>query len=254
MKITMNKEKSKNRSMYKNGMLGRALKLVAIIGVLICQSNTLWAQLSGGKVYNFVNVGNNTSSMTISGLQDVSITTTNTNNYNQLWYAIKNEDETYSLRNLADGRYLRSSNATSANWSMVNDIDANCKFNCTAAGSGYTLRASNTNQDYHFMHYGANQGVVVCWEAGAAATQWTINEVSISSQELEANWAELEEILPSNDKINSYKNALSAIFSDEACTQLKGNYQSMTEAALVNDNNYKALPAQLQNMVKKVKS
>lgn len=254
MKITMNKEKSMIRSVCQNGMLRRALKVVAVIGILICHSNTLWAQLENGKVYNFVNVGNNTSSLTISGLQNVSIATTNTSSYNQLWYVISNTDDTYSLRNLADGRYLRSSNATSANWSMVNDIDANCKFYCTAAGSGYTLRASNTNQDYHFMHYGANQGVVVCWEAGAAATQWTINEVSISSQELENNWAELDNILPTNEKISTYKTALAAIFSDEACTQLNGNYQSMTEAALANDVNYKALPAELQNMVKKVLS
>ena len=242
------------RSVCKNGMLRRALKVVAVIGILICHSNTLWAQLENGKVYNFVNVGNNSSSLTISGLQDVTIASTDTKNYNQLWYAIKNTDNTYSLRNLGDGRYLRSSNATSVKWSMVNAVDDNCKFNCTTAGSGYTLRASNTDNGYHFMHYGANQGTVVCWETGASATQWTINTVSISSQELEANWAELENIMPSTENINTYKTALAAIFSDEACTKLNSNYQSMTEAALANDVNYKALPAQLQNMVKKVKS
>ena len=250
----MNKEKSMIRSVCKNGMLRRALKVVAVIGILICHSNTLWAQLENGKVYNFVNVGNNSSSLTISGLQDVTIASTDTKNYNQLWYAIKNTDNTYSLRNLGDGRYLRSSNATSVKWSMVNAVDDNCKFNCTTAGSGYTLRASNTDNGYHFMHYGANQGTVVCWETGASATQWTINTVSISSQELEANWAELENIMPSTENINTYKTALAAIFSDEACTKLNSNYQSMTEAALANDVNYKALPAQLQNMVKKVKS
>ena len=61
MKITMNKEKSMIRSVCQNGMLRRALKVVAVIGILICHSNTLWAQLENGKVYNFVNVGKGNS-------------------------------------------------------------------------------------------------------------------------------------------------------------------------------------------------
>lgn len=252
MKINMNKEKCMIRSMRPNNMLRRALKLMAVIGLLVCHSNTLWAQLENGKVYNFASVGNNTSSLAISGLQDVSIATTNTNNYNQLWYVIGNTDGTYSLRNLGDGRYLRSSNATSVKWSMVINIDANCKFNCTTAGSGHTLRASNTSENYHYMHYAASQGTVVCWEPGNTASQWKFNEVAISEQDLEANWAELDKILPSNDKIASYENALGAIFSDKACTKLNSSYQGMTEADLANDNNYKALPEELQNLVKKV--
>ena len=121
------------------------------------------AQIENGKVYNFVNVGNNTQSMVIAANNFVSIATTNTSDYDQLWYVSKNSDNSYSLRNLGSGRYLRSSNAASVKWTMVKEeyVDASCKFSCTAAGSGYTLRATNTTDGGHYMHYGANQGAVV---------------------------------------------------------------------------------------------
>ena len=228
----------------------RLSRVVALLVVAVFGSSALWAQLTNGKVYNFVNVGNNTQSMAISGFDGVSISATNTADYAQLWYVSKNADNTYSLRNLMSGCYLRSSNETSAKWTMVNEIDANCKFNCLMAGSGYTLRASNTTATYHHMHYGASQGTVVCWEPGNAATQWTINAVNVSAADLQANWNKLAELNASASTLAGYQTALNNLFKDKACTELKRSYAS--EAALTADANYQALPATLQAMAMKV--
>ena len=214
------------------------------------------AQISEGNVYNFVNVGNNTQSMVIAANNFVSIAATNTNDYDQLWYVSKNSDNSYSLRNLGSGRYLRSSNAASVKWTMVkeDDFDANCKFNCTAAGSGYTLRATNTDNGGHYMHYGANNGGVVGWSTDAAATQWTITPVSIDENTLTANWNELAKIDPSASIVDTYQGNLETLFSDKACTTLNSTYASMDVNTLKNQTAYKNLPVALQQMVLKVRN
>ena len=231
----------------------KVLKIMAFIGALICHGNSALAQLEDGKVYNFVNVANSNSSMAISGFDDVSIATTNPSDYVQLWYAIVNEDETYSLRNMSDGRYLRSSNSTSARWTMVESIDDNCKFHCNSTSNGHTLRASNTSDGYHYMHYGAGQGKVVCWSSDAEATHWIIQQKDMSEEEILNNWKNISEMEQIVEKSESYQQTLDLIFADQACIQLNAEYSSMSDEDLAADENYARLPATLQNMVMKVK-
>lgn len=211
-----------------------------------------WAQLSNGKVYNFVNVANSGSSMTSTGGTNVSIAATLTSDYKQLWYVEEVSSGVYTLRNLGNGKYLRSSNATSELWSMVVSIDDNCKFACSEAGSGYTLRATNDGSGYGYMHYGANQGSVVCWESGAEATQWIVSEVYVNASDLAANWAELDALTNTSANVGNYQTALNALFTDQSCSALKATYAAYTTAQMQADNNYKALPAALQAMVLKM--
>ena len=231
----------------------KVLKIMAFIGALICHGNSALAQLEDGKIYNFVNVANNNSSMAISGFDDVSIATTNPSDYVQLWYAIVNEDETYSLRNMSDGRYLRSSNSTSVRWTMVESIDDNCKFHCISTSDGHTLRASNTSDGHHYMHYGAGQGKVVCWSSDAKATHWTIQQKDMLEEEIQNNWKNISEMEQIVEKAESYQQTLDLIFADKACIQLNAEYSSMSDEDLAANENYARLPAILQNMVMKVK-
>lgn len=222
--------------------------------LLLVMAASAMAQIENGKVYNFVNVGNNTQSLVVASNNRVSIAATDHTDFNQLWYVSKNSDNSYSLRNLGSGRYLRSSNNASVMWTMVNEIDANCKFSCTTAGSGYTFRATNTHDWWHYMHYGANEGKVVGWESGAEASQWTITTVSVSNETLNQNWDELVSIDPSPAVVASYQNSLSALFADKACTTLKDTYASMSESTLKSQAAYQNLPIALQNMVLKVRN
>ncbi|MBQ5909698.1 MAG: M60 family metallopeptidase, partial [Bacteroidaceae bacterium] len=211
-----------------------------------------WAQISNGKVYNFVNVANSGSSMTSTAGTNVSIAATLTSDYKQLWYVEEVSSGVYTLRNLGNGKYLRSSNATSGPWSMVSSIDDNCKFACSTVGTGYTLRATNSGSGYGYMHYGAGQGCVVCWESGAEATQWTISEVIVSASDLEDNWAELDALNNTSANVGNYQTALNALFTDQSCSTLNATYAAYTTAQMLADNNYKALPATLQAMVLKM--
>lgn len=229
----------------------RSRKCVSLVCMLLA-CVAVRSQISSGKVYNFVNVGNVGQSMSIVDNNRVSIVTTDDNNYEQLWYVVRNSDDSYSLRNLASGRYLRSSNVTSSAWTMVrgDELDGNCKFCCVSVGAGYTLRATNTTDGYHYMHYGVNNGGVVCWESSATATQWTISEVGVSDEALTANWERLTEVDPDAATVTTYETALDNLFSDKACTTLKKSFAS--ESAVTADADYKNLPEALQTMVLKV--
>lgn len=226
------------------------LQRIKSLLLLLVMVASVKAQIENGKVYNFINIGNNTQSLAFYGIDGVSIASTDTDDYNQLWYVSQNADRSFSLRNLGTGLYLRSSNEASARWTMVKEIDANCRFSYTQAGVGYTLRATNSRDGWHYMHYGANQGYVVGWSTDAPATQWTTSVVEISNAELDANWRELNEVNLSTAVEATYQTALCNLFGDEACTTLKKSFAN--EAAVMADADYLALPAALREMVLKV--
>ena len=74
-----------------------------------------------------------------------------------------------------------------------------------------------------------------------------------TAEEIEQAWSDAAAFVPTEDQINTISTALYNIFSDDACTTLKGSYASMTDDQLAADANYTALPAELQLAVKKVR-
>ena len=223
--------------------------------LLLCVVFTAKAQLSNGRVYNFVNVGNPGKSMTSATAGNyLSIATTDQTDYSQLWYCASDANGV-TLRNLGNGNYLRSPNAGgNTNWTLVKTVDSdNCRFSCTQVSGHDVLRAINTTDSYHYMHYGATTGTVVCWTSSADATQWDFNEVSgITPDKLNANWEALAAINPSDAVVATYQSALDELFRDKACTELNSAYASYTKNQMMNDANYMKLSATLQKMVLKM--
>ena len=219
--------------------------------LLLFVAVTAKAQISNGKVYNFVNVAYNTQSLAITSGEYITIVPTNQDGSEQLWYAEGNETDGYTLRSLCSGYYLRSSNGQSSKWTMVSTPDANCKLKCHTVGSNYTFRATNTTNDWHSMHLATSQGShLVGWTSSASATQWIINEVSVAPERLTALLDKADEVAGAVNNVTTYQSALNNLFSDKACTQLKKSFAS--ESAVTSDADYLALPATLQQMVLKV--
>ena len=198
-----------------------------VLSMLLLLPLTLVAQIEVGKVYMFSNIMYTGKSMTATADARVTITTTNDADYNQLWYVSQVGSSTYRLRNLGTGLYLNSSKATSGAWSVINEdkLPGNATMKCSKAGSGYTLRASSDTNDHGYMHSNSS-GVVVCWNASAEASQWTLTEVAIDEATLESNWESLKEMNPTGDEIAAWNAALAALFKDKLCTQLADAYAS----------------------------
>lgn len=219
-------------------------RLLVVLFVLSF-SSVLNAQIESGKIYNIVNVGNSGYSLAAVSTTTNSIVTTDETDYSQLWYVdAGTADGSYKVRNLSNGLYLQSA-GTSQKWGL-SSIAADLY--CVTAGSDNTLSASNNSNGYDNMHYGANEGYVVGWVASASASQWTFNEVSISNENLAANWKEIDELSNAQTNLSTYQVALEALFSDKSCTTPKLASLSAAKAA----TEYSQLPAALQAMVEKV--
>ena len=193
----------------------------------------MWAQFRDGGIYNFKNASATGQSMTITEYSYLIVATTNLEDEMQLWEADEVSTGVFTLRNLSNGKYLKSPNSSyNAYWTTVATVDDNCKFSCTAVGDGtYTMRATNSANNYHYLYYGS--GKIQCWTADVKASRWYITE------KVTYNDADVP-------------GALSNLFSDAACTQLKKSFAN--EAAIEADADYKKLPTELRNMVKKVYS
>ena len=208
---------------------------------LVCTSAWAQATLTAGKVYNIVNVGNDGFSMAAISVTTNSIVATDENDYSQLWYVSGGTaDGTYTFRNLSNGLYLQTS------WRLS---ESAADLHYVTAGNYHTLSASDSSEGGDKMHYGQNEGYVVNWNASAPATQWTFNEVSLSDEDLQANWNEIANLntLVGNKAI--YQSCLDNIFSDKACTTFKSDYSYSTS-----ETNYASLPDGLQKMVTKINS
>ena len=211
------------------------------------------AQIENGKVYRFVNAGKSDRSMAIGNQNNVVASTTVDGDYGQLWYAASNGSGC-TLRNLANGRYLYSPNATSGAWLTSKEVNTdNSVFTATRVGGNFAIAVSGKS-GYNYMHADGGNNIV-CWESSNANSQWTITEVTnITSADLDANWEVLNRIDPSASTISTYQGYLETLFEDAACTTLKSTYASMSESTLKNQAAYQNLPEALQNMVLKVRN
>ncbi|MCM1108567.1 MAG: M60 family metallopeptidase [Clostridium sp.] len=211
------------------------------------------AQLSTlvqGKVYQFINRANGLAMGTTS-LTEVKGLAADASEYAQLWQVTSVTDGKYTMRNLGNGNYLKG-NGTSAVWTTVaSTSETNGLYLQVVGGTYNTLSLTNNTSGYDNAHYAASQsGKIVGWETSAHATQWTINQVNLTEEELNANWEELSELNVTEAMRVAWQTALGNLFADKACTVLKKSFAN--EAVLTADTDYKALPSTLQQMVRKV--
>lgn len=239
----------------KNSLFWRITLLLSLFSAALVSKAQLSA-LEVGKVYRFTNVGQPSYALaatTTAGANGTTATSTATvDDYPQLWYVSEVIGNTYRLRNLGNGLYLQG-NGQSTRWKMVdeNTTTDTYLYLQTVGSTHNTLSVDNTTGGYKLMHLDGSLNVVG-WSSDNASTQWDITEVTISSTDLEANWDDLSNINFTETQITKFQTALDAIFTDKACTTLQSGYASMSETALTNDTQYKALPTTLQAMVLKI--
>lgn len=227
---------------------------LVILFFLFLGTGTVWAQPTSGKIYRFDNSANSGYSMASTGLTRSSIKPTSDTDYSQMWLVETHPSNSnaWTLRNLGNGKYLQHA-GTSAFWGFVDEntsatalyyitTDSYCTFNNTNSSGGYTC-----------MHYSSSQGGIVGWSSTASASKWTMTEITtVTADDLAANWAELEVFYNSSNAtmVEGYEANLANLFSDKACTTPAKSLT--TEAAIEADADYQALPAGLQEVVKKV--
>ncbi|MEE0804790.1 MAG: M60 family metallopeptidase, partial [Prevotellamassilia sp.] len=197
-----------------------------------------WAQFREGGVYYFESAYLTGKSITTANATKLTSATTDKSDTKQLWVAneVSTGEGGFTLRNLANGQYLRSTNSNSGQsyWNTVATADANCQFSCTGPDGNdtYAMRATNTSHTQHFMH-APSADKVVGWEEGSVASRWLITEVNLYDAD-------------------AVPEALDNLFEDAACTTLEKTFANIKDIDI--DIDYLKLPETLRNMVKKVYS
>ena len=229
----------------------------AVLGLFFV---TAQAQLEQGNVYRFDNVGYAGYSLAATSTKAATAQTTNADAKSQMWYVSDTKTEngvtSYRLRNVGNGYYLQGNGASTA-WAFVDgSVSENVYLyllNVTSEDNTYyTLSVTNSNSGQNKMHCDAGKNIVGWSFTDNNHTQWTITEVEMTSDELNKNWNDLENVNWTEDRINTVQGYLDALFTDNACTELKDTYAGMSLKTLQEDDNYTALPVTLQNMVTKV--
>ena len=234
------------------------IRLLSVV-LLLFVATTVDAQLTSltsGKVYHFLNAGDETRALSASSISGVTAVATNSNSKAQQWYVTTNGNN-YVLRNLATGRYLTGNTASTSWYLSENYSNTACQFTLhTSEGTYNTIRsvAHSSNGSAYMHRDGGNN--IVGWSNNTSDTSshWTITEVPYTTADLNAALEEVSKLVPSTELLAQYSAALGRIFTDAACTTLNSTYSSMSASALAADSNYSSLPAVLKALVDKLRT
>lgn len=231
--------------------------LLMVLGCFICLSG--FAQLSQGKVYRFDNVGYAGYSLAATSTKAATAQTTNADAKSQMWYVsdtkTENDVTSYRLRNVGNGYYLQGAEASTA-WAFVDGSVSEKVYlylrSITSGGNTYyTMSVTNEDGGRNKMHCDGSKNIVGWSFTDNNHTQWTITEVTMTSEELTENWNVLENVNWTEERLTTAQGYLDALFTDKACTELKDTYKAMSQEQLQANTNYVNLPPTLQTMVLK---
>lgn len=221
---------------------------VALLGLIAC--STIYAAIpTSGKVYRFRNNSMTDYYLDANGTAgDVKAKTLDDAVYNQSWYVTTASSGVYYIRSLQTGYYLSSPTTTYAHWTAIKTPDNTCKFKFAEDSYGLKIRRSDLTGDSQYLHCDASHNLVLWYaNSGSIASYWTPVEVSMTSAQITAALNAADAVNNAVNNKTTYANALSQLFSDNACTILKVSNPESTTA-------YSQLPAELKTMVTKVRT
>lgn len=226
---------------------------LSFIGLMACLV-ALAAGPEAGKVYRVMN-----SSYSLAmqeNYQTNKITCVakgDKKSYTQLWEAVDRSGK-IGLRNVYTGRYLQEQNSQSNQFST---------------GTAFAAVTFTDTKDSHllincggYLHCDAGKSVVNWYDTSNEGDHWTLEAVSLTETEISNARAEYKAYVDKENEFSTYYNtlksadysALSQVFEDNACTTLKSEYASMSDADLKAAIAAKGMPEPIQNIAVKVKN
>lgn len=224
--------------------------IFSIASMLIC-AVAFCAQFESGKYYRVLNASYNGYALEEDYLSSNTVCkeTGSATDYQQMW--LWNGS---TLQNVYTGHYIQPQGSTS---SIFKTGTTSSTITVTKGANGtYKLKCGGNT-----MHCDASKNVVK-WEPEADASYWSIEEVSITKEEVSAarkvfnEWEKGENEFKSQlSKLQSAKyTALSTFFTDKACTELKSEYKTQSDEDLKLAVTKAGLPEQIADIAVKVKN
>lgn len=168
----------------------------------------------------------------------------------QVW-TLKKVNDKWALCNVVNNEYVGNSTPKSESFKMVSTpepftlqlMDKMFPNFAFVASRGVSLHSANSKGF-----------IVVNWEENTIASQWQLEEVNLDNKALTDYKQKLEDRKRLNADYAQLNEKLQQFFEDYACTQLKANYKTMSEAEFKAALNAQDLPQSLIEMALRVKS
>ena len=216
--------------------------LLSLMGFFICLLALAQAP-TRGKYYRIVNARYNKVMKENWGSQDVTCNTLDKEDYTQVWMYTS----AGGLQNVYTGRYLQNQPSTSATFKTGTSIQS---VSFTTQDDGHL----GINTSGSMLHCDASSNVVRWQDNGNEANHWTVQEVSLTADEVKALREEFKNFTDLINNSASYTEKLLVFFTNELCTELNADYAAMSDDALKAAMEEAGLPAMLQNVAVKVKN
>ncbi len=232
----------------------KSLQKLFAIAAMSLVGLSAWAVMpEAGKVYKIVNKNYGTAVADQGPTGNIACQNFNEANNSQRWLVSAGSGNSLRFKSLGTGCYLTSSRARSTAWRVSsNAATAAAQLSVSGTDGNYVVRTSGDPASLS-MHCDG-QGVVVCWNDDIDPSKWDFVEIPMTQQEIDDALKSFERFDEEIAKTSTYAAALAALYQDGACTTLKSQYQSMSDANIKADSNFKALSAPLQQMVLKTKN
>ena len=204
------------------------------------------SSITSGSYYRLYNATYTTRCMDGAG-GVVAGVAADASSYSQMWKITKS-GSTYTFQNVLTNQYIQAARGTSVQF-LTGTSSVN--FTGITSGSGtstkFAFYSGSGTSSYTALHCADTQNYnVVGWQATAEASYWQVEKVTLTS----AQQTELDNI--HSFLSNDYTSQLTTFFDDYACTTLKSNYASMTDANL--RSAMSSLPTAIQDMAVCVKN
>lgn len=172
--------------------------------------------------------------------------------FQQYWTLTHSASGGYQIKNALTENYIQGQTTMSQPFRTAH-----------SANTMYISRSNNAIRTTWYIKSSAlvesgmhcdNGNNVVLWANSNPNNQWAFVEAEISEAELQAARDRLRQYEEMTANQAAIQTNLDALFADKACTRLNASVASLDDTQLESNANYKALPADMQAMVRKVKN
>ena len=183
---------------------------------------------------------------------DLTAKNVDSQNFNQYWQLTKNGSG-WNIQAVVSQKYIQHQTQTSVPYHLGDtQVTFNIKLVQDEWDYRWTIYYGNEKSGLHDASTKGHN--VVYWDTGAAASEWHFEEVEIDQAELDRIRSEqgaYDDLVKNKAQLQVN---LDNLFADKACTTLKADIQALSDEALAANADFKALNADMQAMVLKVKN
>ena len=212
-----------------------------------------FAQVEDGKVYRIVSAKYGTVMSESPILHTLSCASKGTaTDYHEMWMFNAADDGKFTIKNVYTQRYVQYETGRNVQWKTGNTVTQFTVTENPMLKGCYNIDLTPTKN--WGMHCDGSSNIVP-WSYGTneiSGTEWTFEEVNISAEEVAAAAAAYQDYAKVLNNANAIAAKVGSLFEDNACTVLKAEWASKSDAEIIAA--LEGVPADLQQAVLKIKN